>query len=1047
MNLSGFSIKRPVTVLMLAAAILIFGFVSLPKLAVELYPELNLPVAVVVTTYQGAAPAEVEKLVTKPIEEALGTVANVKQITSNSIEGASQVIVQFNWGVDMNQATLSMRDKVDLVRGLLPDGAGSPRILKLDPNSMPIMTLSLSGEKDVVKLKSLADNVIKPRLERIDGVASVGVSGGKDREIEVTLNPDRAAAYGIGLDQIQQALSATNLSGSAGAVREGDRKLNIRVQGDFENVGAIADTPIRVPGGSIPLKSIADVKDTYKPMTQKTYLDGLPSVGLSVTKASGGNTIEVADQVNRELAAIQKELPKNVKLTTILDASQFIKDSIYTVGEHALIGGLFSIFVLFLFLNSFRSMVIVAIVIPISVIATFCLMYFTGQTINLISLAGLTLGLGSLVDFAVVILENIYRHRQEGKGMVEAARRGSREVGTAVMASALAQIAVFLPIVFVEGLASQLFGPLALTVVFSHIAALLASLMLVPMLSSRWLKRLPDEEIYHSGAYRGFNPVIWFNIGFAKLARGYGRLLRWALGHRKTVFAVTLALFVGAVSLTGFVGAEFIPTLDQGKITVDVTMPGGTMLEETGKIVSEAEAVVKQVPELRQLYTSIGSNGAPAIIAAATANRAQLQIDLVPKTERQRTTDQVIEELQKKLKAIPGAEFEVNQTDQSGGPQQAPLEISLRGDDLAVLEDISSIIAGEVKKVPGTRNVTTSLEETQDEVEVVVDPEKASLYGLTTAQVISGVRTAFDGQTVTKYRTGDDEIDVRLKLPDAYQNDKSFLDHLRITTPSGAQVALASVAQVVHKDVPRLIKRVDQTREVTISSDIAGRDLGSVSREIQTRLMALHLPDGYSIEYGGQSKEMMESFGSLGLAIILSIVLVYMVMASQFESLFSPFIIMFSVPPTFIGVVVGLLVTGKSLSVPALIGYILLIGIVVNNAIVLIDYVNNLRKKGIERNEAILQAGPLRLRPILMTTLTTILAITPLAFGGGSGNESQAPMAIVVIFGLSFSTLITLVLIPVVYTWFDDLGRKLRGFRLRKTKQNGPLAQDVRLAE
>ncbi len=1036
MSLSGFSIKRPVTIVMLVLALLIFGFVSLPKLAVELYPELNLPIAVVVTTVEGSSPGEVEKLVTKPIEEALGTVANVKEINSNSIEGASQVILQFNWGTDMDQATLNMRDKVDGVRGRLPDEAGSPRILRLDPNSMPILTLTLSGDKDVVKLKTTAENLIKPRLERIEGVASVSVSGGKDRVIDVVLDPAKIAAYGISIDQIQQAMMSTNLAGSAGMVRKGDQKLSIRVDGEFENVESIGNTQLRVGSGSIALKDIATISDTFKEVNQKAYINGEPSVGLSIIKATGGNTIEVADAVKKELEQIKKELPEGAKLSLISDSSQFIKDSIYTVGEHALIGGLFSIIVLLLFLNSVRSMLVVAVVIPISIVATFSLMYFTGQTINLISLSGLTLGLGSLVDFAVVILENIYRHRQEGKSMMEAAKIGSSEVGTAVMASALAQISVFLPIVFVEGLASELFGPLALTVVYSHIAALFASLMLVPMLSSRWLKKVPDHDRYETQAYKGKNPIVWFNIGFHKVAKGYGRLLGWALKHRKTVFAATIAMFVGAIALTPLVGAEFIPKMDQGKITVSIELPTGTVLKETEKVVSEVEAKLKKVPEMEQLYTSIGSSGGPAIIASNIANRAQLEVTLVKKEQRTRSTEQVIEELRKELASIPGADITVKETDESGGPSSSAIDISLRGDDLSVLEDISEIIAGEVKQVAGTRNVTTTLEEKNKQYQIKVDPQKASLYGLSVNQILSSVRTAFDGSTVSRFRTGDDEIDVRLKMPDSFREDISYLNSYRITIPTGAQVALSSVAEIKLEDVPDMIKRTNQAREVRITGDIAGRDLRSITADIQKRLDNLNLPEGYFIEFGGQSKDMMESFGSLGLAIILSIVLVYMVMASQFESLFSPFVIMFSIPPTFIGVVVGLLLTGKSLSVPALIGYILLVGIVVNNAIVLIDYVNNLRQKGVERNEAILKAGPLRLRPILMTTLTTVLAILPLAFGGGSGNESQAPMAVVVIFGLSFSTLITLVLIPVVYTYFDDLVNKMRRFASRKRKAN-----------
>ncbi|MGE5704967.1 MAG: efflux RND transporter permease subunit, partial [Clostridia bacterium] len=514
--------------------------------------------------------------------------------------------------------------------------------------------------------------------------------------------------------------------------------------------------------------------------------------------------------------------------------------------------------------------------------------------------------------------------------------------------------------------------------------------------------------------------------------RGYGRLLRWAIGHRKTVMIVTILLFVVTIPLAGMVGAEFIPKLDQGKISVSVKLPNGSLLKETEQVVAQVETIAKKVPELEQLYVSIGSPGGFSLVALSATNQAQVELSVGDKEKRQRSTLQIVEDLRTKLAHIAGAEIVVKEMDNSGGPPTAPLEISLRGDDMAVLDDISSIVMGEVKQVQGTRNVTSTLAEKQTELQVVVDLQKAGTYGLTSQQILSSVRTAFQGQTITKYRTGDDEIDVNMRLPKGYQEDISYLEQLRIPTPSGSQVSLSSVAKVVQENVPQLIKRVNQTREVTVTADIVDRDLNSISADIQKRLTNLSLPDGYTIEYGGQSKDMAESFGSLGLAIILSIVLVYMVMASQFESLFLPFIVMFSVPPTFIGVVVGLLLTGISLSVSALIGYILLIGIVVNNAIVLIDYINTLRKKGVERNEAIFKAGPVRLRPILMTTLATILAILPLAFGGGSGNESQAPMAVVVAFGLSFSTLITLILIPVAYSWFDDLGNK---FRNRKAKR------------
>ncbi|RXT15260.1 efflux RND transporter permease subunit [Ammoniphilus sp. CFH 90114] len=1044
MNLSELSLRRPVTVWMIIVAMLIFGFVSFPKMAVDLYPELNLPVAVVVTSVDGGTPAEVEKLVTKPIEEALASVSNIDQISSNSVGGASQVIVQFNWGTDLDQATLDMRDKVDLIRGMLPDSANTPQILRFDPNAQPVVTLALTGSEDTANLKSVADNMIKPRLERIDGVASVGVIGGQDRLVEVMLDPLKLETYGITVDQIRQSLASSNLSGSAGSVKLGDEKLSIRVQGEFKDIESIAETPLSMPGGSIPLKDVAVVTDKLADITQLTYLNGEPSLGLSITKASGGNTVQVAEMVHKEIEKLGTDLPDDLKLTVIVDTSKYIKDSINTVAEHAVLGGLFAILVLYLFLNSARSTLVVSIVIPISIVATFSMMYFSGQTINLISLSGLLLGLGSLVDFAVVILENIFRLRQQGKGMLEAAKEGSKQVGNAVMASALAQIVVFVPIIFVDGIAAELFGPLALTVIFSHIAALVVSIMLVPMLSSRWIKTVPDESIYHSGTYKGRNPVIWFNIGFEKLSKTYGNLLSWALKKRKTVFAWTVALFVGAVGLMPMVGMEFIPKMDQGQLSVSIKMPNGTVLEQTADVVSQVEAVVKDIPELDKVYTSIGSSGGPAALSTGVSNRAQLDVMLVDLQERTRSTEQVMMELREKLNFIPDAEINVTEAQEGGGMTGSPLQLNLRGDNLEVLKDIADIIVAEVEQVEGTFNVKTSLDSTGQEFQIVVDPKRLSQYGLTTGQVLNSVRTAFDGQKVTQYRTGDDEIDVKLKLPAEFKQDVTYLERLRITTPQGASVALSSVASIVKEDVPQTIRRANQTREVQITADIAGRDLGSITRDVEEKLNRLNLPEGYQLQYGGQNQQMTDSFMKLGLAMLLAIVFVYMVMAAQFESLFSPFIIMFSIPPTFIGVVVGLAVTGHSLSVMAIIGYILLIGIVVNNAIVLIDYINQLRQQGMERDQAVLEAGPVRLRPILMTTLSTILAILPLAFGGGSGNEGQAPMAIVVAFGLSFSTLITLILIPVVYTWFDDIGLKWRNRKNRKKKADS-VEQNVQL--
>lgn len=1039
MKIADFSVKRPVTISMLMIVICIFGFVSLPMLKVDLLPELNLPVSVVVTNYEGAAPGEVEKRITKPIESVVGTVSNVKTIQSVSTTGSSQIIVQFDWGTDMDQAALDLREKVDLISGVLPREASSPTVMKLDPNSTPIITLSLSGKQDVVELKKTAETLIKPRLERAAGVASVNITGGKERQVNLTVNPDKLKDKGVSIELIQQTLMSRNLSGSAGSLTEDGKNINIQVNGEFETIEDLKKAPIHLPGGGIiPLSDLVTVEDGFKTVTQLTYVNGNPSVGISIVKASGANTVSVSKEVFKELESIKPLLTKDVQVSTILDNSIFIKNSINTVVKHALEGAILAIVILFLFLHNFRSMVVVAIVIPISVISTFSLMYFTGQTINLISLAGLTLGLGSLVDFAVVVLESIFRKRQQGMKADLAAILGTKEVGTAVMASALAQIAVFLPIVFIEGLASELFAPLALTVVFSHIAALVAAITLVPMMSSKLLKGdiENEEDIIKSNKK---SPVVWFQKKFYLLKQKYGEMIFWSLQNPKKVIWSTVILLVISVILffTPLVGKELMPAMDQGNISVSVQLPEGSTLEQTEKVTSKVEGILNKIPEKQLIYTSTGNASALGSQSVAM-DRGSIQFKLVPLSERSRSTDEVMEDIRSQLKNVSGAQITVNSVDSTttGG---SSIGISITGEDLATLTDISNVVSELVKEVEGTRNVVSSLESVTDEYQVKVNNLMAAQYGLTTNQIISAIRVAFDGQVVTQFRTGEDQINVRLQYPSDFRTKKNNLHDLVITAPTGAKIPVSMVAEVVKTPVPQQIMRTNQAREVRITGDISGRNLQLITSDINKKIAGLEsqLPEGYFIKMGGETEEIAESFTSLGLAIILAIILVYMVMASQFESLFHPFIIMFSIPPTFIGVVLGLIVTGQSLSITALMGYIMLIGIVVNNAIVLVDYINTLRKEGMGRTEAILKAGPVRLRPILMTTLTTVLAILPLAFGGGEGSEGQAPLAVVVAFGLSFSTLITLILVPVVYTLIEDwlLKKKLRRLEKRQTKK------------
>jgi len=1023
MKLSDFSINRPLAISMFIIALVLVGLVSLPRLKVDLFPDMEIPVAVIITSYEGAAPAEVEKTVTKPIESAVSTVSNIKELRSISNYGNSLVIVQFNWGTDLDNAVNDLREKLDMARSMLPKDAQSPKTMKIDPNSEAIMSLAVEGA-DVVKLKKIAEDTIKPQLERIEGVASASISGGREREIQVNLNQAKMESYGLSVSQVSQALASDNISGSAGYINKGSSEISLRVSGEYNNIEDIKKIRISLSGGnSISLADIASIEDSFKKVDSYTYVNGNPSLGIDIMKASGANTVQVARSVHRQIEELNKTLPSGVQIITIMDNSEFIQQSIYNVIKHGLLGSLFAVAVLYLFLRSARSTLVVALVIPISIIATFTMMYFGGQSINIITMGGLVLGLGSLVDFSVVVLESIYRHLEKGMGLIEAAMLGTSEVGTAVIASASAQVVVFLPIAFVEGIARLVFWPMALTVSFSHIAALVTALTLVPMLSSKLLKNVPLPETNSTGL-KTRNPVKIFSAFLHKLNSFYRAILSWALGNRKKVAAATMVLLILSIAATPLIGTEFIPSTDQGKITVDVEMPPGTKIDETVKMASSLESLIKQeISDIEDIFSTVGS-GNMVFLGITSGEKASLQVNLKPLKQRKITTQEAAEKLRQAVSNVPGAKITVSASSAFKGPSSSPVEITVRGEDLTMLQQVGDSIVNVVKEVEGTRNVKNSLEETRPEMRIVVDREKAARYGLSASQILSSVLVSFDGQVVSRMRTGDDEVDIRLKLARNAKANLNTLPNLTIVSPTGARVPLSSVASIQNQDAPRQINRSSQNREVTITADVSGRDTGSVNKDIQSRLSSIPLPQGYMIEFGGEAEDMAESFSSLGNAMILSVVLVFMVMVAQFESLFQPFIIMFCLPPTFIGVILGLGLTGHSISVSALLGAIMLIGIVMNNAIVLVDYINTLRKRGYERNQAILEAGPVRLRPILMTALTTVLAILPMAFGGGEGSESQAPMAVVIAFGLTLSTLITLVLVPVVYTIFDDMGKR-----------------------
>ncbi|WP_027954753.1 efflux RND transporter permease subunit [Halobacillus kuroshimensis] len=1025
MKLVNLSVKRPVGVIMIVAAILGLGFVSLRSLTIDLYPEIELPIAVVSTSYEGAAPQEVEKLVSRPVESSVSSIEGLEVLQSQSQAGASLVLLQFNTGVNLDSTLLQVRENVDQITGVLPEGASDPSVLRFDPQQLPIMTIGLSGDTPD-ELQQVAENRIVPFLERQEGVASVSIEGGQVSEIQVLVDRAQMTQYGLDSQTVIQALNASNQSASAGTIEKGQKDLQIRVDGEFSSIDDVKNTRIQSQtGAQVTLDQIADVSETLTNSDTVSKVNGDSSVVLSILKKSEANTVETADNVREALDEVQGDLPEEVGTNIVLDTSEFIKISINSVVLNIILGGIFSVLVLLLFLKSIRATLVIGLSIPIAIISTFTLMYFTGETLNVLTMGGLALGIGMMVDSSIVILENIVSYRQRGYSMVEAAKQGASELAPAVVASATTTLVVFLPIIFVEGIASELFTPLALTIMFALIASLAVSVTLIPMLSSKLL----TKSLKESGRR------YWFDRFLDKVNDGYRSMLRWVLKFRKTTIAITGALIVGSAALVPLIGTEFIPPSDQGQIEIRVNMPAGTSLDETESVTAQVDEQLDTFEDLVDVrYLSIGG-GNMGGFGASTSDFASYTIQLVEPDQREKTTQTVMKEMDEAVSDIPGAEIEVSELD-AGLGTGAPLQVQLNGPEYEVLDELGGQVTYLMNEVDGVQNAASSTDEGRPQMNITVDEAKASQYGLTEQQVISQVQLGFNGQIATRYRDGKDEKDVRFLLPEEERQTIADLEGMSVQTPNGALVPLATIAELDQVQGPVSLLRENQQPQVNVEAEISDVDLGTATEEVRAELDSLNFPDGYSYTIGGQAQDMQEAFGDLSLALLFSVFLVYAVMAVQFENFLFPFIIMFSLPATIIGISGGLFITGLPFSLPAFVGIIMLAGIVVNNAIVLVDYINILRRKSYDRYEAILEAGPSRLRPILMTTLTTVLGMVPLAIGIGRGAEAQQPLAVTIIFGLTVSSFFTLVLIPVVYTYFDDLSAKITGFfRKRSAKE------------
>ncbi|MFQ5740350.1 MAG: efflux RND transporter permease subunit [Acidobacteriota bacterium] len=1006
MKIVDFSIRRPVTVTMFFVAIAVFGVVSFDKLSLDLLPKISYPTLTIRTGYEGAAPAEIENLISKPVENAVSVVNNVVRVSSVSKPEVSDVIVEFSWKTDMDFAALGVREKLDLLR--LPVAADKPILLRYDPSTDPIMRVSVAGSPNLASLRYLSEEFVKPDLESIAGVAAVQVSGGFEEEIYVELDEAMLATLGISIQEVTARLAQENINLTGGILREGQSKYLVRTLNEFQTVEELNDIII-AQKNTIPIriKDIGSVYSGHKERDIITRINGQESVEIAVFKAADANTVAVANLVRQRLDQLEAQYKGKrdpLQFEVVLDQSGFIKQSIDEVLNTAIYGGILAVVVLLLFLRSLWSTIIIGLSIPISIVATFFLMYTTHISLNIMSLSGLALGIGMLVDNSIVVLESIFRYRSRELSAREAANRGASEVGGAVMASTLTTICVFVPIVFVEGVAGQLFSDQALTVTFSLVASLIVSIMLIPMLSSLGQGR-PEAE--------ATRPKHHQESGFL-LTRPYMGLLNLALKRRAFSIGLALLLLVSTSFLFSNLGSELIPEISQGEFFVDLALPSGASIEHTSDRLRELEGTVKGQPGVASYFTIVGSGNQTGVSASEEReNIGQILVKLKKGYLHQKESA-VIEHLRQAFRQIPGMEYKFSRPNLFSF--KTPVEVILQGYNLKALKAFGDRLKSRLERIPGLRDLKSSTEGGNPEVQIRFDRLKLAKYGFTVNQVAGLIRNKVQGDIPTEFNQRDRRIDVRVRLQEEDRSSIGDLSNL-VINPNGANpIVLASVANVLPEEGPSEIRRIGPERVAVITANIVGRDLQSIVADIQQLLYSFPLPADFSAYVGGQSEERAVAFESMQFAILLSIFLVYLVMASQFESLIQPLIIMFAIPFAVIGVALALYLTHQVVNVVVLIGLIILAGIVVNNAIVLLDLTNQLRRQGKTKYEAIREASSVRLRPILMTTSTTVLGLLPMALSWGEGAELRVPLAVTVIGGLVTSTLLTLVLIPVVYT-------------------------------
>lgn len=1052
MFLADISIKRRVMMTMIILSFAVIGLYSLGDLGIDMFPEIEFPFVVVMTIYPGAGPEEVETLITKPIEEEIGSINGVKTIQSVSQEGLSFVFIEFQYGVEVDIAGIDVKEKVDAIKYLLPKDIEAPSISKFDINAIPILNLAVSSPRPLEEVHKLTEDVIEQELAKIQGLASIELVGGREREVRIEADKNALASRGLGLMNIIMAIQSENLNVPSGRIVDGRKEFSIRMASEFASVEELRQLKIAVPEGTpIRLTDVARVIDDFEEQRELARFNNIASVGMNLIKRSDANTVQVAKEIKKSVAKLQETLPADVKIDIARDRSLFIEDSVADVTSNIILGIMLTALVLMIFLQDWQGTLVAAIAMPLSIVSTFTLLKFAGFTLNMMSLMGLAISVGILVANSIVVIENIERYKKLGKSPKEAASKGTSEIAIAVAASTLTNVVVFTPIAFMSGITGQFFRQFGLTVAFATMFSLIISYTLVPMMSSLKLKKGVYVVFAAVALFMTYNSmgllttliiiaalamfILMEKLSFKRraaakwdnfydgLVESYRNTLRWAISHRKTVVFVIIGIFLLSLPLARYLGSEFMPESDQGSFSISVEMPAGTAFDETDNVLNSIEKVVSQQPEVQSFYTALGQSESGEFSATAGVNLGVVVVQLADAEFREASTDDIINRLRPKLASIPAAKLTLAAISFIGGGGGGDLQIEITGPEMDELNRLSQQIAVIVSETPGLVDVSSSFKIGKPELYITPKRGEISDAGLTAGQVAMSLRNMIEGNVAGKYREAGDEYDIRVRLSERDRGSLENVGDFLITTMNGP-VQIARVADLQYREGPATISRKNKERMVSVMANTAGTTIGEAQAAIEEKLKTLELKPGYKVYFGGMSEMMAESFTELLKALALATILTYMLMAAVLESYKNPFIILLTLPLAIIGVILSLLISGKTISMLSLMAVVMLVGIVVNNGILLIDYIGLLRKDGRGLREAILEACPIRLRPIIMTNLATILGMLPLAMGLGAGGEFRSSMAVVSIGGLITSTIFTLYLIPVIYASFEGM-RKL----------------------